>query len=259
MTTSIFDSHAHYDDSQFDPDREELLGHILPEKDVSGVINMAADLASCQTTWELTQRYGYVYGAAGIHPEEARDLPHDWLAQVKGWLGRPKMVAVGEIGLDYHWLDACPKDRQQEVFGLQLELARELSLPVVVHDREAHADTLSFLRQYRPAGVLHCFSGSWETAREILNLGMYIGLGGVVTFKNARHPVEVAKNIPLDRLLLETDCPYMAPVPFRGKRNDSSLIAYVAERIGEVRGQPAEEILQAAEANARRLFAIDPN
>ena len=255
---NIFDSHAHYDDSQFDGDREELLGHILPEKGVSGVINMAADLASCQTTWELTQRYGYVYGAAGIHPEEARDLPHDWLDQVKGWLGRPKMVAVGEIGLDYHWLDACPKDRQQEVFADQLELAKELSLPVVVHDREAHADTLSFLRQYRPAGVVHCFSGSWETAREILNLGMYIGLGGVVTFKNARHPVEVAKNIPLDRLLLETDCPYMAPVPFRGKRNDSCLIAYVAERIGEVRGQPAEEILQAAEANARRLFAIDP-
>ena len=256
---NIFDSHAHYDDSQFDGDREELLGHILPEKGVSGVINMAADLKSCQTTWELTQRYGYVYGAAGIHPEEARDLPHDWLEQVRAWLGRPKMVAVGEIGLDYHWLDACPKDRQQEVFADQLELARELSLPVVVHDREAHADTLAFLRQYRPAGVVHCFSGSWETAREILNLGMYIGLGGVVTFKNARHPVEVAKNIPLDRLLLETDCPYMAPVPFRGKRNDSSLIAYVAERIGEVRGQPAEEILQAAEANARRLFAIDPN
>ena len=255
---NIFDSHAHYDDSQFDGDREELLGHILPEKGVSGVINMAADLASCQTTWELTQRYDYVYGAAGIHPEEARDLPHDWLEQVRAWLGRPKMVAVGEIGLDYHWLDACPKDRQQEVFADQLELARELSLPVVVHDREAHADTLAFLQRYRPAGVVHCFSGSWETAREILNLGMYIGLGGVVTFKNARHPVEVAKNIPLDRLLLETDCPYMAPVPFRGKRNDSSLIAYVAERIGEVRGQPAEEILQAAEANARRLFAIDP-
>lgn len=256
---NIFDSHAHYDDSQFDGDREELLGQVLPEKGVSGVINMAADLASCQTTWELTQRYDYVYGAAGIHPEEARDLPHDWLEQVRAWLGRPKMVAVGEIGLDYHWLDACPKDRQQEVFGLQLELAKELSLPVVVHDREAHADTLAFLQRYRPAGVVHCFSGSWETAREILDLGMYIGLGGVVTFKNARHPVEVAKNIPLDRLLLETDCPYMAPVPFRGKRNDSSLIAYVAERIGEVRGQPAEEILQAAEANARRLFAIDPN
>ena len=259
MTTSIFDSHAHYDDSQFDPDREELLGRILPEKGVSGILNMGSDLQSCYNTVALTQQYGYCYGGVGIHPEEARDLPHDWLEQVRAWLSRPKMVAVGEIGLDYHWLDACPKDRQQEVFGLQLELARELSLPVVVHDREAHADTLSFLRQYRPAGVVHCFSGSWETAREILDLGMYIGLGGVVTFKNARHPVEVAKNIPLDRLLLETDCPYMAPVPFRGKRNDSSLIAYVAERIGEVRGQPAEEILQAAEANARRLFAIDPN
>ena len=256
MTTSIFDSHAHYDDSQFDPDREELLGHILPEKDVSGVINMAADLASCQTTWELTQRYGYVYGAAGIHPEEARDLPHDWLAQVKGWLGRPKMVAVGEIGLDYHWLDACPKDRQQEVFADQLELARELSLPVVVHDREAHADTLSFLRQYRPAGVVHCFSGSWETAREILGLGMYIGLGGVVTFKNARHAVEVAQNIPLDRLLLETDAPYMAPVPHRGKRNDSSLIPLVAEKIGELRGLEAQAVLDITAENAARLFGL---
>ena len=256
MTTSIFDSHAHYDDSQFDPDREELLGHILPEKDVSGVINMAADLASCQTTWELTQRYGYVYGAAGIHPEEARDLPHDWLEQVRAWLGRPKMVAVGEIGLDYHWLDACPKDRQQEVFADQLELARELSLPVVVHDREAHADTLSFLRQYRPAGVVHCFSGSWETAREILGLGMYIGLGGVVTFKNARHAVEVAQNIPLDRLLLETDAPYMAPVPHRGKRNDSSLIPLVAEKIGELRGLEAQAVLDITAENAARLFGL---
>lgn len=256
MTTSIFDSHAHYDDSQFDPDREELLGHILPEKGVSGIINMAADLKSCQTTWELTQRYGYVYGAAGIHPEEARDLPHDWLEQVRAWLGRPKMVAVGEIGLDYHWLDACPKYRQQEVFADQLELAKELSLPVVVHDREAHADTLSFLRQYRPAGVVHCFSGSWETAREILGLGMYIGLGGVVTFKNARHAVEVAQNIPLDRLLLETDAPYMAPVPHRGKRNDSSLIPLVAEKIGELRGLEAQAVLDITAENAARLFGL---
>ena len=256
---NIFDSHAHYDSEQFDSDREQLLGWVLPEQGVVGIVNMAADLQSCQTTLELTRRYDYICGAAGVHPEEARELPEDWLSQVRRYLQEPKMVAVGEIGLDYHWLDACPKDRQQEVFADQLELARELSLPVVVHDREAHADTLSFLRQYRPAGVVHCFSGSWETAREILGLGMYIGLGGVVTFKNARHAVEVAQNIPLDRLLLETDAPYMAPVPFRGKRNDSSLIAYVAERIGEVRGQPAEEILQAAEANARRLFAINPN
>ena len=157
---------------------------------------------------------------------------------------------------DYHWLDACPKDRQQEVFQLQLELAREMALPVVVHDREAHADTLAFLQKYRPAGVVHCFSGSWETAREILNLGMYIGLGGVVTFKNARHAVEVAKNIPLDRLVLETDAPYMAPVPFRSKRNDSSLIAYVAEKIGELRGIEPQTLLDCTAENARRLFGI---
>ena len=255
---NIFDSHAHYYSHQFDSDREQLLGWVLQERGVVGIVNMGSDLGSCYATLELARRYDYIWGGVGIHPEDALDLPEDWLGQIQEMLKEPKIVAVGEIGLDYHWLDACPKDRQQEVFGLQLELAKELSLPVVVHDREAHADTLSFLRQYRPAGVVHCFSGSWETAKEILNLGMYIGLGGVVTFKNARHPVEVAKNIPLDRLLLETDCPYMAPVPFRGKRNDSSLIAYVAERIGEVRGQPAEEILQAAEANARRLFAIDP-
>ena len=171
-------------------------------------------------------------------------------------LKEPKIVAVGEIGLDYHWLDACPKDRQQEVFATQLELARELALPVAVHDREAHADTLEFLKKYKPAGVVHCFSGSWETAREILDLGMYIGLGGVVTFKNARHAVEVARNIPLERLVLETDAPYMAPVPYRGKRNDSSLIPLVAEKIGELRGLEAQAVLDITAENAARLFGL---
>ena len=163
---------------------------------------------------------------------------------------------MGEIGLDYHWFVECPKDRQKKVFSAQLELAEELSLPVIIHDREAHADTLEFLQRYRPSGVVHCFSGSVETAREILKLGMYIGLGGAVTFKNARHSVEAAREIPLERLLLETDAPYMAPVPFRGKRNDSSLIAYVAEKIGEIRGIPAEAVLHAAAENTRRLFGI---
>ena len=192
----------------------------------------------------------------GIHPEDALDLPEDWLGQIQEMLKEPKIVAVGEIGLDYHWLDACPKDRQQEVFAIQLELARELALPVVVHDREAHADTLEFLKKYKPAGVVHCFSGSWETAREILDLGMYIGLGGVVTFKNARHAVEVARNIPLERLVLETDAPYMAPVPYRGKRNDSSLIAFVAEKIGELRGMEAQAVLDVTAENTRRLFNL---
>lgn len=253
---NIFDSHAHYYSHQFDSDREQLLGWTLQEKGVVGIVNMGSDLESCYATLELTRRYDYIWGGVGIHPEDALDLPEDWLGQIQEMLKEPKMVAVGEIGLDYHWLDACPKDRQQEVFATQLELARELALPVVVHDREAHADTLEFLKKYKPAGVVHCFSGSWETAREILDLGMYIGLGGVVTFKNARHAVEVAKNIPLERLVLETDAPYMAPVPYRGNRNDSSLIAFVAEKIGELRGMEAQAVLDVTAENTRRLFNL---
>lgn len=252
----IFDSHAHYDDGQFDPDREELLGHILPERGVCGVINMGADLQGCYDTVALTERYGYFYGGAGIHPENARDLPEDWLETVTGLLQKERIVAVGEIGLDYHWLDECPKNRQLEVFERQLALAKELDMPVSVHDREAHGDTLALLKKYRPRGVVHCFSGSVEMAQELLKLGMYLGFGGVVTFKNAKHPVEVAKSIPLERLLLETDAPYMAPVPCRGKRNDSSLIPHVANRIAELRGEKPETILNAGVENAHRLFAI---
>ena len=249
-------SHAHYYSHQFDSDREQLLGWTLQEKGVVGIVNMGSDLESCYATLELARRYDYIWGGVGIHPEDALDLPEDWLGQIQEMLKEPKIVAVGEIGLDYHWLDACPKGRQQEVFATQLELARELALPVVVHDREAHADTLEFLKKYKPAGVVHCFSGSWETAREILDLGMYIGLGGVVTFKNARHAVEVARNIPLERLVLETDAPYMAPVPYRGKRNDSSLIAFVAEKIGELRGMEAQAVLDVTAENTRRLFNL---
>lgn len=252
----IFDSHAHYDSGQFDCDREKLLGETLPQKGVIGILNMGSDIPGCEATVELARRYGYVYGAAGIHPECALDLPEDWLSRVENWLSQEKMVAVGEIGLDYHWLDACPKERQQEVFAAQLELANRLGLPVVVHDREAHADTLSFLQKFRPRGVVHCFSGSLETAREVLGLGMYIGLGGVVTFKNARHAVDVAREIPLERLLLETDAPYMAPVPCRGKRNDSSLIAYVIAKIAEIRGEAPQTIANVAIENTKRLFAI---
>lgn len=256
MIHSIFDSHAHYDDEQFNEDREQLLGWVLQEKGVAGIVNMGADLKSSQATLELTRRYDYIFGGVGIHPECARDLPQDWLEQLQTLLKEPKIVAVGEIGLDYHWLDECPKDRQKQVFAAQLELAQELALPVVIHDREAHGDTVEFLRKYKPAGVVHCFSGSWETAQEILNLGMYIGLGGVVTFKNARHAVEVAEKIPLERLLLETDAPYMAPVPYRGKRNDSSLIAFVAEKIGELRGIDPQAILDITAENTRKLFGI---
>lgn len=256
MEALIFDSHAHYDDEQFDSDREELLGRVLPESGVCGILNMGADLQGCHDTVALTERYDYIYGAVGIHPECAKELPENWLTLLRALLKKEKIVAVGEIGLDYHWLDSCPKERQQEVFAAQLELSRELSLPVAVHDREAHADTLELLRRYRPQGVVHCFSGSVEMARDVVKLGMYVGIGGVVTFKNARHAVEVAKELPLDRLLLETDAPYMAPEPYRGKRNDSSLILHVAKRIGELRGEAPEVILRAAGENTRRLFRL---
>ena len=252
----IFDTHAHYDSEQFNSNRDELLAKILPENGVCGVINMGADLSGCYDTVMLADKYDYFYGAVGIHPECAQDLPKDWLGQVEKLLDKKKIVAVGEIGLDYYYIDECPKDRQKEVFSAQLKLADERNLPVSIHDREAHGDTLEFLCKYKPKGVLHCFSGSVEMSREIIKLGMYIGLGGVVTFKNARHTVEVAADIPLDRLLLETDAPYLAPVPFRGKQNNSAYIAYVAEKIAEIRGVSAEEILKANEENANRLFNL---
>ena len=255
----IFDSHAHYDAEQFSADREELLGSILPQKGFVAVINMGSDMESLQQTIDLCDKYDYFYGAVGIHPECAADLPEDWLEQVEKLLSHPKIVAVGEIGLDYHWEDACPREKQKEVFLAQLELAKKHDLPVVIHDREAHGDMMEILRKYKPKGVVHCFSGSVELARETVALGMYIGLGGVVTFKNARHSVEVAADIPLDRLLTETDAPYMAPVPFRGKRCDSSMIAYDAAKIAEVRGITAQEVLQTACENACRLFNITLN
>ena len=255
----IFESHAHYESGQFDADREELLGSVLPQKGVVGVINMGSDMESLQQTVDLCDKYSYFYGAVGIHPECAANLPADWLQQVEKLLSHPKIVAVGEIGLDYHWEDACPREKQKEVFIAQLELAAKYGLPVVIHDREAHGDMMEILRKYKPKGVVHCFSGSVELARETVNLGMYVGLGGVVTFKNARHSVEVAADIPLERLLTETDAPYMAPVPFRGKRCDSSMIAYAAAKIAEVRGITAQEVLQTACENACRLFNISLN
>ncbi len=252
----IFDSHAHYHDSRFDEDRAALLGEVLPAAGVVGVLEQGTTLESSGASIALAEQYPYLWAAAGIHPEDARDLPPDWLSQLRELLSHPRVKALGEIGLDYHWLDACPKPRQQEVFAAQLALAKELDLPVVIHDREAHGDTLAYLQQFRPAGVLHCFSGSWEMARQALELGLYLGFGGVVTFPNSKHAQEVVTRMPLDRLLLETDAPYMAPVPYRGRRNDSSLIRFVAEKIGELRGQDPELIASVAAENTRRLFSL---
>lgn len=255
MEALIFDSHAHYDDSAFDSDREELLA-MLPQKGVCHVINAGASLKGSAASIALAEKYEYFHAAAGIHPEDAFDLPEDWQEQLKKMLAHPKVVAVGEIGLDYYYEDACPREIQQQVFEAQLKLAKEFDLPVIIHDREAHGDTMEFLRKYRPRGVVHCFSGSAEMAKEVVSLGMYVGLGGVVTFKNARHPLEVAAVVPPNRLLNETDAPYMAPVPYRGKRCDSTLIPYSAAKIGEIKGVSAQEVLSWGKENAARLFGI---
>lgn len=254
----IYDSHAHYDDSAFDKDRAWLLEKQLPLSGVRCVINMGTRLLTCASTVGLSDLNPYIFAAVGIHPEEIDgSLPEGWLQCLRVWLERGDAVAVGEIGLDYHWEDCAPRERQREVFAAQLSLAKELDLPVCVHDRDAHADVLELLREYRPQGVLHCFSGSLEMAREILDLGMYIGIGGAVTFKNAKKVLRVAAGIPLDRLLLETDAPYMAPEPHRGRRNDSSLIPHTAAKIAELRGITTREVLEASNRNIRRLFRLE--
>ena len=251
---NIFDSHAHYNDPAFDADRDEVLNS-LGENGVSNVINCATDYNSSLISLSYAEKYPFIYASYGLHPEDIKDDYEDELEKIYPLLIQKKCVAVGEIGLDYHY-DEIPRKVQIDVFTRQLIKANEMNLPVIVHDREAHADTLELLKKYKPKGVLHCFSGSVETAREVLNLGMYLGFGGVVTFKNAVKSVETAKYVPLDRILLETDCPYMAPVPYRGKRNDSSLIKFAAEKIGEIRGIDAQTVIDEANKNTKRLFNI---
>ena len=252
---NIFDSHAHYDSEAFDEDRDSLVAS-LPDKGICGVINCASDIATSHTSLELAQKYPFIYAACGVHPHEAQEAAGNWLDELKLLCRNDKCVAIGEIGLDYHY-DFSPRELQKEFFGRQLALAKELDLPVVVHDREAHEDTLELLRRYAPKGVVHCFSGSVEMAKEVVKLGMYIGLGGAVTFKNARKPLEVATYVPDDRLLIETDSPYMTPVPFRGKRCDSSYIPYTAEVLAGVRGVSAQDILDLTRRNADTLFRLE--
>ncbi len=254
MYKNIFDTHAHYDDERFNEDRDELLSSLF-KGSVSCIINCGCDLKSSLTTIALAEKYENLYAAIGVHAHEASDCTADDLAKIASLYSHEKVVAVGEIGLDYYY-DFSPRERQIEVFTQQIKLANELDLPVIIHDREAHEDTLNILKEYRPKGVVHCFSGSVEMAKEIVKLGLYIGLGGAVTFKNAKKPIEVAEYLPLDRLLLETDAPYMTPVPFRGKRCDSAHIMYTAERIAEVKEMGAQELIDVCNDNANKLFSI---
>lgn len=251
----IFESHAHYDDRAFDTDHEELLKQ-CQEQGIETIVNVSASLASIKSTLALAEHYNFIYGAVGIHPDEVGELDEEAFAWLREQCSHPKVVAVGEIGLDYYW-DKEKHELQKHWFHRQMELAKELKLPMIVHSREAAADTLEAVKKaHTPElrGVIHCFSYTPEIAKEYLDMGYYIGIGGVVTFKNAKKLKEVVKMLPLERILLETDCPYLAPEPNRGKRNSSLNLPYVAEAIGRLKGIETEEVIRVTNANAKTLY-----
>lgn len=252
----IFDTHAHYDSSQFDEDREELLAS-MQEQGVGTIVNVGASYESCFAVPEMVQKYPFMYAAVGVHPDEVGDLNEESFAKMREQFQKEKIIAVGEIGLDYYW-DNESHDIQKKWFIRQLELARELSLPVLIHSREAAADTLEIMKEHGRGlgGVIHCFSYSKELAVEYVKMGYYIGVGGVVTFKNGRKLKEAVAEIPLTSIVLETDCPYLAPVPFRGKRNQSGYIRYTAEAVAEIKGITVEEVIRQTEENAKKMYGL---
>ena len=254
MIHGIFDSHAHYDDARFDEDRDALLSS-LPGKGVCGIIDIGCDLESSRKAVALAEKYPYVWAAVGYHPEQAALRTDEGVAELRQLLSHPKVVAIGEIGLDYYWPEP-DHETQKRVLIEQLKLARELQKPVILHVRDASEDALTILKAHPVRGVMHCFSGSPETAREVLKLGLYIGFTGVLTFKNARKPVEACAVVPLDRLLLETDCPYMAPIPYRGQRCWSPMIEQTAARAAEIKDVSTQELVNAARENTLSLFQI---
>ena len=248
----IFDSHSHYDDQKFDGIREELLQQ-MNNNGVCGIVTCGCDDTSSKAALDLAKQYDFVYAAVGIHPGNLDS--GTTIEQIKQLAKSKKCVAIGEIGLDYYWV-SDNKSQQIEIFEKQIELAKELDLPVIVHDRDAHEDTLNILKKHKPKGVVHCFSGSVEMAREIIKLGMYIGVGGVITFKNAKKLPDVVREIPDDLLLVETDCPYLAPEPYRGKLCHSGMIALTAKKIAEIKNTSYEEILKITAKNAKTLFGL---
>jgi TatD DNase family protein len=251
----LFDTHAHYYASAFNEDRDEVLSS-LPGEGVGLVLCPGNDLWSSHRCIEMAEQYPYIYAAAGIHPEDALNLPEDWLAQIEEMAAHPKVKAIGEIGLDYYWKEV-PHDLQKEVFRAQLALAEKLDLPVIVHDREAHADCLAIVKEFpKVRGVFHCYSGSAEDAKTLVKLGWYLGFNGAVTFKNAKKAPEVAAWVPADRLLVETDAPYLAPVPHRGKRCDSAMISHVLDFLASIRPESREELERITWENALRFYNL---
>lgn len=248
----LFDTHAHYDDEAFDADRSAVISAFE-----GLIVDPGCTLESSRAAVALAAEHPHVYAAVGIHPENCGDFVPEHLDELRRLAAEPKVVAIGEIGLDYYWPENPSREFQQQVFRAQLELALTLDLPVIIHDREAHGDTLAIVKEY-PAlrGVFHCYSGSAEMARELLDRGWYLGFDGPLTYKNARKTVEVAQITPLDRMVIETDSPYLSPVPMRGKRNDSRNVVYIAEKLAEIRGISPERIAAETLANGKRLFGI---
>lgn len=251
-----FDTHAHYDDVKFDEDRDSLI-ESLPLKGIALVLNPGCKEESSRMAVGFAEKYPFFYAAVGWHPEEAESWSDSSVGILRGLAANPKVKAIGEIGLDYYWT-SDNKELQKKMFVSQMELARELSLPVIIHDREAHADCFEIVREFPDVKtVFHCYSGSAEMARQLIAMGHYLSFTGSITFKNARKAPEVIEAVPMDRIMLETDSPYLAPTPFRGKRNDSTLLPYIAEKIGEIKGLSAEEVALSALENGKRFFGIE--
>lgn len=252
----LFDTHAHMDDRAFDQDRDTLLSE-LPQQGIGLLMNPGCSLASSRQACALAERYDYIYAAVGSHPDAADEVNEDVLEAYRVLCKQnPKVKAIGEIGLDYHYED-IPRQRQLEAFRDQMALARELDLPVIVHEREAHQDGMAVVDEFpQVTGVFHCYSGSLEMAKELIKRGWYIGFTGVLTFKNARKAVEVAREIPLDRIVLETDCPYMSPEPFRGKRNDPGKLYRLAQALAQIREIPAEQVEAITFENGKQLYRL---
>ncbi|MGE7879996.1 TatD family hydrolase [Peribacillus muralis] len=254
----LFDTHVHVNAEQFDEDLEEVIER-AKEAGVNNMVVVGFDRPTIKRAMELVETYDFMYAAVGWHPVDAIDMTEDDLQWIEELTTHPKVVAIGEMGLDYHW-DKSPKDIQKEVFRKQIRLAKKVGLPIIIHNREATADIVNILKEEEASsvgGIMHCFSGSAETALECVDMNFYISLGGPVTFKNAKKPKEVAAAVPLDRLLIETDCPYLAPHPFRGKRNEPSYVKLVAEQIAEIKQLSIEEVSKATTENAKKLFGIN--
>ena len=253
----LFDTHAHYTDEAFDADRDAVI-RAVHDSGVGLVMNSSSDEKSSREAVALAEKYDFIYASVGWHPEDAAGFSEHSLDLIREWVRHPKVRAIGEIGLDYHYEDAAPRELQKEVLERQLQLALELKMPVVIHDREAHGDCMALVRRYPElTGAFHCFSGSAEMAKELLDRGWYLGFTGVITFKNARKALEVLEMCPLDRILIETDCPYMAPVPHRGERNDSRLLPFMAAKVAELKGLTPDEAARVTTENGKRFFGIE--